>query len=161
MKTLWRINMQENNNITIQKDVEIEKYLSFYSADVEYAVNIKYVTDIIKLLPITFLPKLPAYIKGIINLRGKIVPVIDMRMRFGKDSIEYTDAACIIVMEYTNIVVGILVDAVAEVTDIKTSSVMEPPKNNNAELNRFVSGISNINGKVKLLINSMQLFEIE
>ncbi len=148
--------MQENNNITIQKDVEIEKYLSFYSADVEYAVNIKYVTDIIK-----FLPKLPAYIKGIINLRGKIVPVIDMRMRFGKDSIEYTDAACIIVMEYTNIVVGILVDAVAEVTDIKTSSVMEPPKNNNAELNRFVSGISNINGKVKLLINSMQLFEIE
>jgi len=156
MKTLWRINMQENNNITIQKDVEIEKYLSFYSADVEYAVNIKYVTDIIK-----FLPKLPAYIKGIINLRGKIVPVIDMRMRFGKDSIEYTDAACIIVMEYTNIVVGILVDAVAEVTDIKTSSVMEPPKNNNAELNRFVSGISNINGKVKLLINSMQLFEIE
>lgn len=152
--------MQENN-IIIQKEVEIEKYLSFYSADVEYAVNIKYVTDIIKLLPITFLPKLPSYIKGIINLRGKIVPVIDIRMRFGKENAEYTDAACIIVMEYTNIVVGILVDSVAEVTDIKTSSIMQPPKNNNAELNRFVSGISNQNGKVKLLINSMELFEVE
>ncbi len=152
--------MQENN-LTIQKDVEIEKYLSFYSADVEYAVNIKYVTDIIKLLPITFLPKLPSYIKGIINLRGKIVPVIDIRMRFGKENADYTDAACIIVMEYTNIVVGILVDSVAEVTDIKTSSIMQPPKNNNSELNRFVSGISNQNGKVKLLINSMELFEVE
>ena len=152
--------MQENNMI-VQKDVEIDKYLSFFSDDVEYAVNIKYVTDIIKLLPITFLPKLPKYIRGIINLRGKIVPVIDIRMRFGKDSIEYTDSACIIVMEYTNIVVGILVDSVAEVTDIKTSSIMQPPKNNNAELNRFVSGISNQNGKVKLLINSMQLFEVE
>ena len=152
--------MQENNMI-VQKDVEIDKYLSFFSDDVEYAVNIKYVTDIIKLLPITFLPKLPKYIRGIINLRGKIVPVIDIRLRFGKDSIEYTDSACIIVMEYTNIVVGILVDSVAEVTDIKTSSIMQPPKNNNAELNRFVSGISNQNGKVKLLINSMQLFEVE
>lgn len=152
--------MQENNMI-VQKDVEIDKYLSFFSDDIEYAVNIKYVTDIIKLLPITFLPKLPKYIRGIINLRGKIVPVIDIRMRFGKDSIEYTDSACIIVMEYTNIVVGILVDSVAEVTDIKTSSIMQPPKNNNAELNRFVSGISNQNGKVKLLINSMQLFEVE
>ena len=152
--------MQENN-LTIQKDVEIEKYLSFYSADVEYAVNIKYVTDIIKLLPITFLPKLPSYIKGIINLRGKIVPVIDIRMRFGKENADYTDAACIIVMEYTNIVVGILVDSVAEVTDIKTSSIMQPPKNNNSELNRFVSGISNQNGKVKLLINSMELFEVD
>lgn len=152
--------MQENN-ITIQKDVEIEKYLSFFSADIEYAVNIKYVTDIIKLLPITFLPKLPNYIKGIINLRGKIVPVIDVRMRFGKETTEYTDAACIIVMEYTNIVVGILVDSVAEVTDIKTSSIMQPPKNNSSELNRFVSGISNQNGKVKLIINSMELFEVE
>ena len=150
----------QDKDITIQKDLEIEKYLSFFSADVEYAVNIKYITDIIKLLPITFLPKLPKYIKGIINLRGKIVPVIDIRMRFGKEAVEYTDAACIIVMEYTNIVVGILVDSVAEVTDIKTNSIMQPPKNNNSELNKFVSGISNQNGKVKLIINSMELFEV-
>lgn len=152
--------MQENN-ITSQKDMETEKYLSFYSADVEYAVNIKYVTDIINLLPITFLPKIPKYIKGIVNLRGKIVPVIDIRMRFGKESIDYTDAACIIVMEHSNIVVGILVDSVAEVTDINTASIMKPPKNNSTELNRFVSGISKKNDKVKLLINSMELFEVE
>lgn len=149
------------NNMMIQKDMETEKYLSFYSADVEYAVNIKYVTDIINLLPITFLPKIPKYIKGIVNLRGKIIPVIDIRMRFGKESIEYTEKACIIVMEYSDIVLGILVDAVAEVTDIETSSIMKPPKGNSNEMNKFVSGIYKKNNKVKLLINSMSLFEVE
>ena len=149
------------NNVIIQKDSETEKYLSFYSADVEYGVNIKYVTDIINLLPITFLPKIPKYIKGIVNLRGKIVPVIDIRMRFGKESIDYTETACIIVMEYTDITVGILVDAVAEVLDIETASIMTPPKSISSEINKFVSGISKKNNKVKLLINSMSLFEVE
>lgn len=153
--------MQENNIKSTQKDMESEKYLSFITSDVEYAVNIKYVTDIIKLLPITFLPKLPPYIKGIINLRGKIIPIVDIRMRFGKESIEYTEAACIIVMEYTNIVVGILVDSVAEVSDIKTSDIMSPPKQNNSEQNSFVSGISNQDGIVRLILNCMQLFELE
>jgi len=153
--------MQDNNLIINQKETESEKYLSFYICDVEYAVSIKYVTDIIKILPITFLPNLPEYIKGIINLRGKIVPVIDMRMRFGREATEYTDAACIIVMEYTNIVVGILVDSVAEVTDIKISNIMDPPKHSNVDQSRFISGISNNDGKVKLIINSMKLFEVE
>lgn len=149
------------NNVMIKKEAETEKYLSFYSADVEYAVNIKYVTDIINLLPITFLPKIPKYIKGIVNLRGKIIPVIDIRMRFGKETIEYTETACIIVMEYSDISVGILVDAVAEVSDIETASIMTPPKSNSAEISKFVSGISQKNNKVKLLINSMSLFEVE
>ncbi len=149
------------NNIAIKKDSETEKYLSFYSAGVEYGVNIKYVTDIINVLPITFLPKIPKYIKGIVNLRGKIVPVIDIRMRFGKESIEYTETACIIVMEYSDITVGILVDSVAEVTDIETASIMTPPKSNASDTNRFVSGVYKKNNKVKLLINSMSLFEVE
>lgn len=149
------------NNVMIKKEAETEKYLSFYSADIEYAVNIKYVTDIINLLPITFLPKIPKYIRGIVNLRGKIIPVIDIRMRFGKETIEYTETACIIVMEYSDISVGILVDAVAEVSDIETASIMTPPKSNSTEINKFVSGISQKNNKVKLLINSMSLFEVE
>jgi purine-binding chemotaxis protein CheW len=149
------------NNVMIKKDAETEKYLSFYSTDVEYAVNIKYVTDIINLLPITFLPKIPKYIKGIVNLRGKIIPVIDIRMRFGKETIDYTESACIIVMEYSDITVGILVDAVAEVSDIETASIMTPPKSNSTDASRFVSGISQKNNKVKLIINSMSLFEVE
>ena len=149
------------NNVMIKKEAETEKYLSFYSADVEYAVNIKYVTDIINLLPITFLPKIPKYIKGIVNLRGKIIPVIDIRMRFGKETIDYTETACIIVMEYSDITVGILVDSVAEVSDIDAASIMTPPKSNSAEINKFVSGISQKNNKVKLIINSMSLFEVE
>lgn len=149
------------NNVMLKKEIQTEKYLSFYSADTEYAVNIKYVTDIINLLPITFLPKIPKYIKGIVNLRGKIIPVIDIRMRFGKETIDYTETACIIVMEYSDITVGILVDAVAEVSDIETTSIMTPPKSNSAEINKFVSGISQKNNKVKLLINSMSLFEVD
>lgn len=153
--------MQDNTVKQIKDDADTGKFLSFYSSDVEYAVNIKYVTDIIKVLPVTFLPKLPNYIKGVINLRGKIVPIIDIRLRFGNEEAEYTDSTCIIVMEYTNIVLGILVDSVAEVTDIKVKDIMDPPKHSNADRNRFVSGISNQNGKVKLIINSMQLFEVE
>lgn len=149
------------NNVMIKKDAETEKYLSFYSADIEYAVNIKYVTDIINLLPITFLPKIPKYIRGIVNLRGKIIPVIDIRMRFGKETIDYTETACIIVMEYSDITVGILVDAVAEVSDIEIASIMTPPKSSSSEINRFVNGVSQKNNKVKLLINSMSLFEVE
>ncbi|QSX07170.1 purine-binding chemotaxis protein CheW [Sedimentibacter sp. zth1] len=153
--------MQENTVNKVIDDVETNKFLSFFSSDAEYAVDIKYVTDIIKVLPITFLPQLPNYIKGIINLRGKIVPIIDMRLRFGSEMIEYTDTTCIIVMEYENVVVGILVDSVSEVEDIKISEIMAPPKNNSSAHNRFVSGISNQNGKVKLIINCMQIFEIE
>ncbi len=156
--------MENTNNVlsvNLSNDSSVEKFLSFYTFGVEYAINIKYVTDIVNFQPITFLPRLPDYIKGIINLRGKIVPVIDMRARFGREICEYTEEACIIVMEHDNVTVGILVDAVAEVTDIKLSDIMIPPRHFNSENNRYVNGISNNNGNVKLIIDCMQLFEVE
>ena len=154
-------NMINSDGTSKQVVVETEKYLSFMIDKSEYAVSIQYVTDIIKLLPITFLPNIPDYIKGIINLRGKIVPVMDMRMRFGKEEIEYTDAACIIVMEYNNISVGILVDEVAEVADVAIKKIMSPPKQGHSDYNKFVKGISKQGSKIFLLIDCTQLFDIE
>lgn len=153
--------MQEYNTKNVSGEVTTKKYLSFMSNGSEYAVDIQYITDIIKRQPVTFLPKLPEYIKGIINLRGKIIPIIDMRLRFGFESIEYSDLACVIVMEYEGTSVGILVDSVAEVSDINIENIMKPSKGNSSEHNRFISGISNQDGKVKLIINCMQIFEIE
>lgn len=139
---------------------EKNKFLSFFSNDVEYAVDIKYVTDIIKNLPVTFIPKLPKYIRGVINLRGKIIPIIDMRLKLGLQEVEYTESACIIVVEYQNYNAGILVDSVAEVSDVKISEIMSPPRQNSSEHNRFVCGISNQKGKVKLIVNCLQLLDV-
>lgn len=153
--------MEENTMIKTNIEEDFTKYLSFYIAGVEYAVDIKYVTDIIKLMPITATPKVPKYIKGIINLRGQVVPIVDMRIRFGKEEEEYTDSTCIIKMEYQGLPLGILVDAVSEVADIENAKIMSPPKSNDVKHNRFVNGISNLNGRVKLIINCMQIFELE
>lgn len=144
----------------IKDNEKKNKFLSFFSSGVEYAIDIKYVTDIIKNLPVTFIPKLPKYIRGVINLRGKIIPIIDMRLKLGEQQIEYTESACIVVVEYQNYSAGILVDSVAEVSDVKVSDIMSPPKQNSSEHNRFVCGISNQKGTVKLIVNCLQLLDV-
>lgn len=149
--------MEENTNV---KSADFTKYLSFYIDNVEYAVDIKNITDIIKLMPITKTPKVPNYVKGIINLRGQVVPIVDMRIRFGKEEKEYDDLTCIIKMEYEGLPLGILVDSVSEVADIEDSKIMNPPRTTDIKKNRFIRGISNKNGRVKLIIDCKQLFEI-
>lgn len=139
--------MDETNNAN-SKD-EAVKFLSFLSDNLIFGVNAGYVTEIITNHTITMLPMVPAYIKGIINLRGQIIPIIDIRMRMNKPSFEYTDTSCIIVLNINTISVGIFVDTVSQVVDVDESKISPMPANNKQEL---VSGMVSLSEDVVMLM---------
>jgi purine-binding chemotaxis protein CheW len=111
-----------------QEDTLKGKYLIF-SLDKElYGIEIRYITEIIGLQPITAIPGMPEYIKGITNLRGKIIPVIDARLRFKKEARKYNDRTCIIVLDTNDMSVGLIVDSVSEVLSMQDGDISLPPK---------------------------------
>lgn len=103
------------------------KYLTFNLACEFYGIDICYVTEIVGIQPITIVPELPYFIKGIINLRGQIIPVLDVRVTFNKEEIEYNDRTCIIVVNVGNIFIGMIVDEVSEVLTIPDHNIVKPP----------------------------------
>lgn len=130
-----------NEVINVNEDTQRGKYLTFSIGTENYGLEIKYVIDIIGIQSITEIPDQPYYVKGVINLRGKIIPTMDIRMRFGKDEREYDDRTCIIVVEINEISVGIIVDRVLEVIEIENENISLPPKFNGDFQNRYIAGI--------------------
>jgi purine-binding chemotaxis protein CheW len=133
------------------------KYLTFSLGEEEYGIGILKVKEIIGLLPITAVPRTPAYVKGVINLRGKVIPVIDLRIKFGMAEKGYNEKTCIIVVEIkglnNSVLMGIVVDAVSEVLNIRAGEIEEAPRfGTNLELD-YISGIAKINGGVKILLD--------
>lgn len=129
------------------------KYLTFALGHEEYGLEILVVREIICLMEITAVPKLPDYIKGVINLRGKMIPVIDLRLKFGLAKIDYTKETCIIVLNVHEFLMGIIVDKVCEVLDIAKENI-DPPPNFGAQVDAgFLTGIGKVGEKVKLLLN--------
>ncbi len=133
------------------------KYLTFYLGAEEYGIGILKIKEIIGLLPITAVPRAPTFVKGVINLRGKVIPVIDLRVKFGMESKDYTEKTCIIVVEIKGMnnqgLMGIVVDAVSEVLNIKAGEIEEAPKfGPNLDLD-YISGIAKINGGIKILLD--------
>lgn len=122
--------------------------LTYKVNDVEYAVDITMVTDIIELPEITVVPLMPEYIKGVINLRGKVVPVIDMRDRFSLKKINYDRKTCVIIITVQEISVGLIVDRVCDAENVLASQIEESLRKNS-----YVSHIINIDGAIKLLID--------
>lgn len=114
--------------LEMEEDTQKGKFLTFSLGKEDYGVEIKYVTEIIGIQSITEVPDLPAYINGIINLRGKIIPVMDVRLRFGKTVREYDDRTCIIVIDINDISIGLIVDRVSEVINIPESEIVPPPQ---------------------------------
>lgn len=111
-----------------EEDTMLGQYLDF-SVDREvYGIGIRYVTEIIGMQPVSTIPEAPEYIKGIINLRGKIIPVIDMRLKFKKEPAGYTDRTCIIVMELEGKSAGLIVDSVSEVMTMSDENIAAPPE---------------------------------
>ena len=108
---------------TIESIVDGGKFLSFFLGNEEYAIEILKVQEIIGLLPITPVPKMPSYIRGVLNLRGKIVPIMNLRVRFNLSTVEDTEETCIIVIQEENHLMGIVVDKVSEVADIETEQI--------------------------------------
>jgi len=143
------------------EDVMRGKYLTFLVGDVGYGIEISYVVEIISVQDITLVPHTHAYVKGIINLRGTVVPVIDMGMRFGQGEVIYTDKTCIIVLSMDDMSVGILVDGVQDVSNIDDENIQDPPKTTgNAIKNDFIKAVGVSGGEVKQLINVFTVFEV-
>ncbi|MFD1175440.1 chemotaxis protein CheW [Paenibacillus puldeungensis] len=139
-----------------EEDTQKGKYLTF-SLDTEYyGIEIKHVTEIIGIQAITEVPELPDYIKGIINLRGKIIPVMDVRLRFKKSPRAYNDRTCIIVVELLEVSVGLIVDRVSEVLDIADGDITPPPELQKGG-NRYIKGIGKVGNEVKLLLDCDKL----
>lgn len=132
------------------------KYLTFSLGAEEYGIGILKIKEIIGMMPITAVPRTPPFVKGVINLRGKVIPVIDLRVKFGMEDNGYTDKTCIIVVEIkeqNSILMGIVVDAVSEVLNIKAAEIEETPNfGTNLDLD-YISGIAKINGGVKILLD--------
>ena len=143
------------------EDVMRGKYLTFLVGDVAYGIEISYVVEIISVQEITLVPHTHGYVKGITNLRGTVVPVIDMGMRFGHGEIVYTDKTCIIVLSMDDMSVGILVDGVQDVTDIPDDDIQEPPKTTGNSLKSFfIKAVGVSGGEVKQLIDVYRVFEV-
>lgn len=146
-----------DNFLELEEDTQKGKFLTFSLGREEYGIEIKYVTEIIGLQSITEVPELPEYVKGIINLRGKIIPVIDVRLRFKKEPKEYNDRTCTIVVDMQDISVGLIVDMVAEVLSIPEEDIVPPPEINCGNHNKYIKGIGKKDGSVKLLLDCDRL----
>jgi len=146
----------EQESLDESEDTQKGKFLTFCIGTEYYGIEIKYVTEIIGLQPITEIPEMPIYIKGIINLRGKIIPVMDVRLRFRKPSREYNDRTCIVVIEIREVSIGLIVDTVSEVIAIPDEEIVVPPSVTK-EGNRYIKGIGKVGTDVKLLLDSDKL----
>jgi purine-binding chemotaxis protein CheW len=138
------------------EDDQNGKFLIFSSGSENYGIEIRYVKEIISLHPITEVPEVPGYIRGIINLRGQIIPVMDIRLRFRKPFMEYNDRTCIIVIDIEDFSIGLIVDSVSEVVAINEEEIIDPPKLRK-ENNPFIKAIGKIEKEVKLIIDSPNL----
>lgn len=134
-------------------DTQKDKYLTFHLAGEYYALEISHVTEIIGIQIITEVPDMPKYLKGVINLRGKIIPVLDIRLRFHIAPIEYGARTCIIVVKYNEVSVGLIVDEVSEVLDIKPELIDPAPKTMKGTQSKFMKGFGKVGESVKILLD--------
>ena len=148
-----------NNEQILDNKVD-DLYMLFMINNQKYALSSKYITEIIEILPITKVPFLPDYMKGIINLRSTIIPVMDARMRFGMNPIEYNERTCIIIIENDINKIGLIVDAVNEVLTIPSEQIMESTSDKEDIKNSFVNGISQINKEIQLILDCDSLVNI-
>jgi len=129
------------------------KFLTFFLAGEEYGIEILSVHEIIGMMPITSVPGTPEYICGIINLRGKIIPIVDLRSKFGMESKAQTAETCIIVVHVQGVEVGIVVDRVSEVLNIAAGDIEPPPSFGKDVNTEYILGIGKSQAKVKILLN--------
>ena len=141
----------------IEEDTQKGKYLTFVLGNESYGIGIEYVTEIIGILPITEVPELPVFIRGIVNLRGRIIPVMDMRLRFKKDFVDYNERTCIIVVDIRENSVGLIVDQVSEVTNITDEDIVDQPMLSSGVTNQYIKSIGKVGSDVKLLLDCDKL----
>jgi purine-binding chemotaxis protein CheW len=133
------------------------KYLAFHLDREEFAIQVLKVREIIGVQEITAVPKTPAYLKGVFNLRGKVIPVVDLRMKFGLQELEYTQRTCIIVVnvegETGQMLMGIVVDGVSEVLSLTVADIEDTPDFGSDVSTPFLLGMAKVKDKVKILLD--------
>lgn len=147
----------------MEEDASKGKFMTFQTGKEYFGISISFVNEIIAMQPITAIPEVDDYIKGLINLRGKIIPVIDVRLRFKMEPVEYNDRTCIIVIDVKNTVIGLIVEKIAEVDDIMDDDIVPPPTigHKDNESNKYVYGLARTGDSVKLLIDPERLIKQE
>jgi purine-binding chemotaxis protein CheW len=130
------------------------KFLTFFLASEEYGVEILRVREILGMLPITRVPRTPEAVRGVINLRGKIIPVVDLRAKFGMEVAEYTNRTCIVVVQSHGLEFGVVVDRVSEVLNIRQENIEDAPSFGGDVSTEYLLGIAKVAGSVKLLLDS-------
>lgn len=138
-------------------DTQHGRYMTFRCENNYYGIAIVFVNEIIGLQQITELPDTPDYIKGLINLRGKVVPILDVRTRFGMPVAEYDDRTCVIVINVDDDTVGLIVDTIADVVTIKDDDILDPPSINHSSENKYIFGLGKCGEEVKMLIDPAKL----
>lgn len=147
---------EEMNQEAASDDRNVARFLTFLSDGLYFGVNTKNVIEIINNHKIRPLPMVPDYVRGIINLRGQVIPIIDMRLRMGKPFQEYTPKTCIVILEIESNTIGIIVDSVAQVVDIDLDRITAIPTENRQELtNSMVS----LDGMVVLILECEAIVE--
>lgn len=141
------------------QDTQKGKYMTFKSGNEFFGLEIQYVQQIIQYQEVTKIPETEDYIKGLINLRGRIIPVVDVSVRFRQAPCEYNDKTCILVINVKSTTVGLIVEQIAEVVEIREENILPPPTIGRADRghNKYVYGIGKVGTKVKLLLDPEKL----
>jgi purine-binding chemotaxis protein CheW len=143
------------------EDTQKDKYLTFQLGDEEYGIEIRHVTEVVGLQKITSVPDMPDFVKGVINLRGQVIPVMDVRARFHMELRDYDDRTCVIVVNVADTAIGLVVDEVQEVMDVPESQVEPPPKVSRTRGSRFIQGMGKVGDDVKILLDVDKLLHEE
>jgi len=143
-------------------ETDINSYLSFKLGDEEFAAHVKSVLNILEMTRITKVPKSPSYMKGVINLRGKVLPIIDSRVKFGLEEINHTDKTCIVVMEVSiedqKTLIGSLVDEVVSVIEFDKSEILPPPSIGSKYKSEFIEGMVKVDEKFIMILDVDKVF---
>jgi purine-binding chemotaxis protein CheW len=149
----------------VQSDKRAGKYLTFQLASEEFGIRVLKVREIMGLQEITAVPQTPAHVKGVINLRGKVVPVVDLRLKFGLPAAEYTQRTCIIVTQIQGeggpVSIGIVVDGVSEVLNLTAQEIEDTPDFGDETGVRYLLGMAKVKGKVKILLDIDQVLSTQ
>ena len=151
-------------DLMVEDDEELQenKFLMFKLGSEEYGIDIKRITAIEELPQITTIPDMPNFVKGVINLRGKVIPAVDLRLRFGIEEKEYDDRTCIVIVSVNDNTLGLIVDIVSEVHEIPTEDIGEPPSFNNTSGNeQYIAGLAKKGEEVKIILDVEKIISNE
>ncbi|GAB7078464.1 chemotaxis protein CheW [Megalodesulfovibrio paquesii] len=144
-----------------RQDAELLQLVTFSIGDEEFGVDILKVQEIIRTMEITKVPRAPEFVEGVINLRGKVIPILDLRKRFGLSSREHDKHTRIIVIEINNMIVGFVVDSVSEVLRIPASTVEPPPPVVAGLESEYISGVGKLEDRLLILLDLDRLLSRE